>query len=400
MTEEAEPDRKRPRLEKRNLCCPSELARKAEVLEAFAARLRIDLAGGSFAAFQIADGSSYSTNPLNWDCAVHDGDNVDATDPRPLGHFLCLDRWGPASESEEANGMGYHGEASAVNWHVQHKTDGQMGMRASLPMAGLEVAREVKLVPASGSGPVALAFVSERVTNTNKLGRIYNMVQHPSIAPPFLATDTVVDCNGRRGFAQGPNRTFSETPERPTFDFPAAVTNQGLRTDARSMTGGVDDVLSYEVDPSSETGWVTATSRKEGLLLGYVWPRADYPWISLWCSSLGGEPAARGLEFGTTGLHQPFSVLCRHPRLLGLPTFEHLDAGESRSRVFAFFLMRVPLDFEGVRSIVVEDKVLTLTEASDERPRTFTATAAECFFAGSSKVDAVDGLCDLQSDST
>mmetsp|Transcript_52764 Transcript_52764/g.153446 ORF Transcript_52764/g.153446 Transcript_52764/m.153446 type:complete len:384 (+) Transcript_52764:48-1199(+) len=381
MTDEVEPDLKRPRVEKQDPCCPSALTRKAEVLEAFSARLRIDPAGGSFAAFQLVDGSSCSANPLNWDCAVHDGDNVGATDPRPLGHFLCLDRWGPASESEEANGMGYHGEASAVHWQVQRRTDRQLGMRAALPIAGLDVAREVKLVPASESGPVALAFVSECVTNTNKLGRIYNMVQHPSIAPPFLTKDTVVDCNGRRGFAQGPNRTFSESPEKPTFDFPAAISREGQSANARSMTGGDDDVLSYEVDPSSEIGWVTATSRRDGLLLGYVWRREDYPWISLWCSSRGGEPAARGLEFGTTGLHQPFPILCRHPRLLGLPTFEHLDTGESRSRRFAFFLLRVPLDFKGVRSLAVEDKVLTLTEASDERPRSCTVTAAERFFA-------------------
>lgn len=28
------------------------------------------------------------------------------------------------------------------------------------------------------------------------------MVQHPSIAPPFLTAETRVDCNGKRGFTQ------------------------------------------------------------------------------------------------------------------------------------------------------------------------------------------------------
>ena len=31
-----------------------------------------------------------------------------------MGHFLCLDRWGPASAAELANGMGWHGEATVV----------------------------------------------------------------------------------------------------------------------------------------------------------------------------------------------------------------------------------------------------------------------------------------------
>lgn len=28
------------------------------------------------------------------------------------------------------------------------------------------------------------------------------MVQHPSIAPPFLTAETRADCNGKRGFTQ------------------------------------------------------------------------------------------------------------------------------------------------------------------------------------------------------
>ena len=49
----------------------------------------------------------------------------------------------------------------------------------------------------------SVARVVEVVTNARPIGRVYNMVQHPSIAAPFLtAADTVVDCNGRRGFAQ------------------------------------------------------------------------------------------------------------------------------------------------------------------------------------------------------
>ena len=70
---------------------------------------------------------------------------------------------------------------------------------------------------------------------------------------------------------------------------------------------------------------VTAFTPSQGLLLGYLWPRCHYPWVSLWCSSTDGEPRARGLEFGTTGLHQPFPILTRHPRIFGLPTFEHLE---------------------------------------------------------------------------
>merc|ERR1719215_657472 len=115
------------------------------------------------------------------------------------------------------------------------------------------------------------------------------------------------------------------------------------------MTGGDDDVLSYEVQPGSQIGWICATSPEEGLLLGYVWLASDYPWISLWCCSRDGVPVARGLEFGTTGLHQPFPILSQHPKLLELPTFAFIDAGETQKRKYACFLLRVPDNFQGVQ---------------------------------------------------
>src|SRR5205823_2961542 len=71
------------------------------------------------------------------------------------------------------------------------------GMGATLPLAGLEIRRTVRL-----SGTAAVFSVSETVTNQYKLGRIYNIVQHKhaTIGPPFLDETTVVDSNAQRGF--------------------------------------------------------------------------------------------------------------------------------------------------------------------------------------------------------
>jgi len=106
-----------------------------------------------------------------------------------MAHFLCLDRWGPPSEAERLNGMFFHGEATRVRWREL----GASAMGATLPMAGLEVRRTVRLSQAA-----AVFHVSETVTNRNKLGRIYNMVQHATIGPPFLDETTVVDSNAQR----------------------------------------------------------------------------------------------------------------------------------------------------------------------------------------------------------
>merc|ERR1712217_822648 len=98
-----------------------------------------------------------------------------------------------------------------------------------------------------------------------------------------------------------------------------------------------------------------ATSAEHGLVFGCIWPKEDYPWISLWCCSRDGVPKARGIEFGTTGLHQPFPILSRHPRLFDLPTFEFIDAGEKRTRSYACFMMQVPNDFAGVKELNLTD---------------------------------------------
>jgi hypothetical protein len=112
-------------------------------------------------------------------------------------------------------------------------------------------------------------------------------VQHPSIAAPFLSRATVVHCNGKRGFAQGDNTNTCKVtigckviitqpcyfytkslreltgrctndftadgyckadPSEPSFEFPATINRAGGPADARHMTGGDDDVQSYEVD--------------------------------------------------------------------------------------------------------------------------------------------------------
>lgn len=338
---------------------PSELVngRPSLVFENERAKLIVDLSGGSIGDFHFKD---QSLNPLHW-AAPDSGD----TGIRGFGHFLCLDRWGPPSEAEGANGMPYHGEASRVGWTVvkepSRKADSVNAvMTADLPLAGLSISRFVRL-----SNTETFFVVQEEITNQNKLGRVYNAVQHPTIAPPFLDETTLVDSNGRRGFAQGGSLPF---PEEPSFDWPQALKGNGAAVNMRHL---VDDpnpnVVSYTID--DEFGWVTAATPRKGLLIGYIWRTRDYPWVSLWRNSQNGEPAARGLEFGTTGLHQPFPVLTRKGRIFGRPLFEYLDAGETATKSYACFLFRIPDDYAGVGRITVENNRLIVSERSTARPR-------------------------------
>src|SRR6185295_8800066 len=120
--------------------------RRTVVVESPAATLLIDLGGGSIVDFHLSGGG---LNPLRW---LGPGDENAAL--RPMAHFLCLDRWGPPSEAERRNGMPFHGEAARVRWRefdAQARGTSAVvaAMGATLPIAGFEVRRTVRLSEAA-----------------------------------------------------------------------------------------------------------------------------------------------------------------------------------------------------------------------------------------------------------
>jgi hypothetical protein len=133
------------------------------------------------------------------------------------------------------------------------------------------------------------------------------------------------------------------------------------------------NVVSYSIEASY--GWVTAATPAKGLLIGYLWKTRDYPWVSLWRDVREGRPAARGLEFGTTGLHQPFGILVQKGRIWDRPLFDYLDSGATTVRSYLVFLFYVPPDFTGVQSITADGNRLVLTERAGTNPRTFSTEA-------------------------
>ena len=317
--------------------------RRSVVLEGGRSRLVVDILGGSIVDFHLTE---QGLNPLRW---ANDGPSDQA---RSMSHFICLDRWGQPSEAERENGMQGHGEATKVAWEVLAEQATIARMRADLPMAGLRVEREIKLAP-SGSW----FHVSETVTNRNKLGRVYNMVQHPTVGPPFLDESVVIDSNAGKGFMQGgamPN------PEEPSVVWPMAL-NNGEPVNLRFLADDHDpNVVSYVIN--DEFGWVTAASPNKGLLIGYVWRKAEYPWLNIWRRAENGKPLARGLEFGTTGLHQPFPALVKKGEIFGRPLLDFLDASESKTRSYVGFLAEIPEGYQGVARAELADGQLTLVE--------------------------------------
>ena len=101
-----------------------------------------------------------------------------------------------------------------------------------------------------------------------------------------------------------------------------------------------------------------------------MWKTADYHWLNIWRYRQDGQIAARGLEFGTTGYHQPFATLVRQGRVFDRPTYEFLDADETASRSYLCFLARIPEGFEGVAELSFAGGAIRLHERRNLDPRT------------------------------
>ncbi len=128
----------------------------------------------------------------------------------------------------------------------------------------------------------------------------------------------------------------------------------------RLVDDPLPNVVSYVID--QDAGWATAATASKGLLIGYIWKTSDYPWLNFWRNAQDGKPLARGLEFGTTGLHQPFPVLAEKGRIFGRLLFRYLDAGASETRRYLAFLLEIPQDFAGVASVERDGATLKVTE--------------------------------------
>ena len=332
--------------------------RKLIHLESETARVTVDLGGGSIIDFHLID---QRLNPLTWNHPEEE-----TLEPRGMGHFVCFDRLGNPSPREIENGMPFHGEASHVEWQVLSppvKRDGNITaeMSCELPLAGMRLKRTMCLDEDN-----AVLTIREEATNTNKLGRVYNIVQHPSLGAPFLDESILIDCNAVKGFWTGNPMPYVE---EPSVYWPHIVYG-GKLVDLRCFTDNDEpSVVSFVCPEGDEYGWVTACNPERGLLLGYHWKLSDYPWIRIWRRNRDGKPLARGIEFGTTPLPLPFSDILAKGKIFGRPVYEYIDAGENTVKSYTAFLVRIPDNYRGVNDIVSTEDKLTLKEYGDDSAR-------------------------------
>jgi hypothetical protein len=321
-------------------------------LENNKAVLLVDLNGGMLPDFHLKE---IQLNPLNWK-------HNDPTMPEFKGHFVCFDRWGPPSEGEKANGFIHHGEVNTVKWQVlaePQKSNGMLNasMICTLPMGGLQLTRKIEMPE---NDPVF--HVTEEIKNLNKYGRMFNMVQHVTVGPPFLDTNTLFNNNTEKGFEDKEDGSLNQ--DQTVIRWPEA-THEGEKVSLVNFRDPWPKVSSFAFYQDSKHGWVTATSAEKNLMIGYIFEVQDYPWINFWRSMDNGKPVAFGMEFGTTGLHEPFPVIARQGKLFGRNIYDFIDAGETKTKSYTAFLAKVPAGYKGVEKVEIVNSMLIITEKNN-----------------------------------
>ncbi len=221
-----------------------------------------------------------------------------------------------------------------------------------LPIAQLQMFRTIFL---DDNDPIV--EIREEIINTGKLGRIYNLIQHGTFAAPFLSSKTIVDTDVARGFYQnGPG------PGEPVIYWPDVAYGEKL-VNLRKFDGVQGPgVLSFVFPDDCSIGWATACNPEQGLLVGYTWDINDYPWLNMWRNFNENGPAAFGIEFGTSGLHQPYPQLVKQHEIFGRQLYEYIDAGEVLTKSYTLFLAEIPQNYTGVGELTEDGGVITMKE--------------------------------------
>lgn len=350
-------------------------------------RLALDilLQGGTFASLVLADDPG-KLNPLWNPVRMNRELGRDAPPTSTAGHFVCVDGFGPVSPDERAAGLPMHGEAHLQPQAVRVNRTGttsEVVLTATLPLVQEALVRTIRLVDGE-----SVVYVDSRLDNLLAFDRPVHWAEHATVGSPFVESGvTVFDLSGTQSRTRAYQQAVSATDSRMIrrlesgrdFAWPDAPGLNGVTVDVRHVPEHphyIDHVATL-LDTSSPLGWATALNTGRGLIVGYVFPREDYPWVQTWGSYPPTGKLARGIEFAT----QPFDVSRRDVisagPLFGTPTFRWLPAKGSITARFLLFYARTPRGFTRVDEVRLEGGQIVIVDRGSGISMTLTASQAE-----------------------
>lgn len=296
------------------------------------------------------------------------------------GIFVCVDGFGPVSPEEKTAGLPMHGEAHRQIFVANSRREGattSVTMRAKLPIVQEVFTRTFQIHDGE-----SVVLIESELDNQLGFDRPVNWAEHATIGSPFLESGvTVVDLSGSQSRTRPYDEVLSsQTSRRLTsgqdFTWPLAPGLHGEAVDLRQTpeNAGYLDHATTLIDPNRDLEWATALNAKKGLLLGYIFKRAEYPWLQYWGNYPATGKFARGMEFGT----QPFDVSRREAvsigALFGVPTYRWLPAKSKITSRFLVFYAVVPQSVQKVDDVRLEKNQIIVEDRSAHKEITLPAT--------------------------
>jgi hypothetical protein len=246
-----------------------------------------------------------------------------------MGHNLCLDIFGGVSAEEAAAGLTVHGEASVAEYSVQ--SGEALTLSARFPISQLAFMRELRLHDCA-------VEIVETVENLAGADRPIGWTQHVTLGPPFLEKGrTHFRASATRSKVYETDFTGANDYMKPAaeFDWPHVTLLHGGTADLRvfadlPVSGGY---TAHLMDQSSEHAFFTAWSPTIRLAMGYLWRRADFPWMGIWEENYSrtqppwnGTTLTRGMEFGVSPMPETRRQMIERGSLFGVPAFRWIPA--------------------------------------------------------------------------
>jgi len=119
------------------------------------------------------------------------------------------------------------------------------------------------------------------------------------------------------------------------FEWPHAPNTDGGITDLDTFPAfeRSTGVTAHAVDDDRDQAYFLTWEPTSRLAFGYVWKRADFPWISLWEENRArtnppwnGQTITRGVEFGASPFAEGRRATIERGSLFGVPTYRWLPA--------------------------------------------------------------------------
>jgi hypothetical protein len=258
-----------------------------------------------------------------------------------MGHNLCLDTFGRPSEAEAAAGMPVHGEAPVASYAASG--GGQaIVLESVFEKARIGFCRRIEIEG-------AVVRFTEAVENLSPSDRPIAWTQHVTLGPPFLQpgrTRFQVSATQSKVIDTVFNNDLGPQEKGAEFLWPFCPLKNGGTTDLRLFTservsGGFTTHL---MDRAREHAFFLAWSPECKLLFGYIWRRADFPWLGRWeenhlrtAPPWNGQGLACGMEFGVSPLLESRRKMVERGQLFGVPSYRWLPARESLEVTYCAF---------------------------------------------------------------